>query len=864
MNTENSLVSIIVRTKDRPKLLKRALQSIAAQTYRPIEVVLVNDGGCDLDIEEIRNILNDVSLNYICLEKKTGRAHAGNIGMENVQGQYIGFLDDDDIFYKEHISVLVNLLQKYDYKVGYTDAHIAFLQFSPESKEIVTTDKRVFTSKDFSYSELLIDNYIPLMSILFSKDILKKFHGFDEKFEIYEDWDLLIRIAENCPFYHVEKVTAEYLQWSNTLQIAQASMFANEAREIHREIISKHKEKFTSDIIGGLVQNRRELREQKHKLTNLESIVQEREHKLTNLESLLQEQEGRLADLEGIKLSLERTLQEQEGRLADLEGIKLSLERTLQERETTLERIYNSRGWKVLLFYYTLRDGLLPHNSKRRAFVKAVMKAIANPLKLLKNLNAMNIRKFFHYLKNADPSVLEYKINKKLSTKPVSNSDSSVLPYDAGIVNVPLEPNSILLMGSFPSNSHDDSIYPGRIKSLMKSLRELNYNINLLNQSNNVEEYLKTYGGRFAFVLGIGAEYCYNYFPFVRAYAPNSKLIYHAMDLQDTIFTTELLNALISDSIIVDNEDRKQSLLQRNPALPIEVIPDTPDMQNNIERLLSNLREKERNREVRYEGEKLIEASWEEPVCGEEDREGTGENLGTKSVLAIGIYLANQENTVEHIIEQMNRSKRYHVVQKWIALRGDPPSENIKAVTFMKIDKALPKFQLLNKILSGEELDKYSYIVISDDDITLPNNFLDGFLFLQEKYNFALAQPARTHNSYIDHPFVEQFDGLKARRTRFVEIGPVFSIRKDVFPLLLPFDENSSMGWGYDFVWPCLVEDGELRMGIIDAMPVEHSIRKPMQNYNYEDVNKIMKDYLSKTRHLDKNEAFRILESYAS
>jgi hypothetical protein len=97
-----------------------------------------------------------------------------------------------------------------------------------------------------------------------------------------------------------------------------------------------------------------------------------------------------------------------------------------------------------------------------------------------------------------------------------------------------------------------------------------------------------------------------------------------------------------------------------------------------------------------------------------------------------------------------------------------------------------------------------------------------------------------------------------------VEIGPVFSIRKDVFPLLLPFDENSSMGWGYDFVWPCLIEDGELRMGIIDAMPVEHSIRKPMQNYNYEDVNKIMKDYLSKTRHLDKNEAFRILESYAS
>jgi glycosyltransferase involved in cell wall biosynthesis len=60
----NPLVSIIIRTKDRPKLFKRALQSIAEQTCRPIEVVLVNDGGCDLDIEELKTILGDVSLNY--------------------------------------------------------------------------------------------------------------------------------------------------------------------------------------------------------------------------------------------------------------------------------------------------------------------------------------------------------------------------------------------------------------------------------------------------------------------------------------------------------------------------------------------------------------------------------------------------------------------------------------------------------------------------------------------------------------------------------------------------------------------------------------------------------------------------------
>ena len=122
MNKENRLVSIIVRTKDRPKLLKRALQSIVVQTYRPVEVVLVNDGGCDLDIEELKGILDDIALNYIRLEKNTGRAHAGNVGIEKAKGHYIGFLDDDDEFYPEHLVTLVSFLEHNDYEVAYTDS----------------------------------------------------------------------------------------------------------------------------------------------------------------------------------------------------------------------------------------------------------------------------------------------------------------------------------------------------------------------------------------------------------------------------------------------------------------------------------------------------------------------------------------------------------------------------------------------------------------------------------------------------------------------------------------------------------------------------------------------------------------------
>jgi glycosyltransferase involved in cell wall biosynthesis len=132
MNTENPLVSIIVRTKDRPQLLKKAIKSIAAQTYRPIEVVLVNDGGCGLDIEEIKGLLCDIALNYVSLEKNTGRAHAGNVGIENANGEYIGFLDDDDEYYPEHLETLVFFPERSAYKVVYTAVEMVEKTFNKD------------------------------------------------------------------------------------------------------------------------------------------------------------------------------------------------------------------------------------------------------------------------------------------------------------------------------------------------------------------------------------------------------------------------------------------------------------------------------------------------------------------------------------------------------------------------------------------------------------------------------------------------------------------------------------------------------------------------------------------------------------
>jgi hypothetical protein len=101
-----------------------------------------------------------------------------------------------------------------------------------------------------------------------------------------------------------------------------------------------------------------------------------------------------------------------------------------------------------------------------------------------------------------------------------------------------------------------------------------------------------------------------------------------------------------------------------------------------------------------------------------------------------------------------------------------------------------------------------------------------------------------------------------ARRTRFVEIGPVVSFHRSVFPLVFPFDLTSPMGWGYENVWSYQLAKRGLRMGIIDAAPVDHSIRPPVANYSWSSGDAGREALLGRREHLTIDECMRVLEAF--
>jgi hypothetical protein len=89
-------VSVVIRTKNRPALLEEAIRSVRATDY-PCEIVVVNDGGAPLDLNGAKLVQHETS---------RGRAEAGNTGVRTASNAFVVFLDDDDLFYPEHLATL--------------------------------------------------------------------------------------------------------------------------------------------------------------------------------------------------------------------------------------------------------------------------------------------------------------------------------------------------------------------------------------------------------------------------------------------------------------------------------------------------------------------------------------------------------------------------------------------------------------------------------------------------------------------------------------------------------------------------------------------------------------------------------------
>jgi glycosyltransferase involved in cell wall biosynthesis len=196
-------ISIIVRTVNRTEFLREAMQSLANQTLQDFEVVVVDmsNGAANEVITQFSERLPSVL--HTQPEQLLNRPAASNFGIRCATANRITILDDDNLFDPNQVEILVRGLEETGADLVYTGVRRTTYN---DAGELV--DLKIW-HEPYDFAKLLTRNYIHGVGTAFRKDAWERIGGFDERFAVYEDYDILLRIATTGRIERLPEITGE-------------------------------------------------------------------------------------------------------------------------------------------------------------------------------------------------------------------------------------------------------------------------------------------------------------------------------------------------------------------------------------------------------------------------------------------------------------------------------------------------------------------------------------------------------------------------------------------------------------------------------------------------------------------------------
>lgn len=208
---DKPLISVIIPSYNRPALLSRAVESVIGQDYPNVEIIVVDDAS-EKDISSALERYPQVKL--IENSENKGPCYSRNKGLENANGYYVNFLDDDDILLPGKLEKQVACFERSeDKKLGMVTCH--------SKDERSGRQKIKYNRVRGNIYKQLLERYAVsgTETLLFKIEAVKKVAGFDEELESSQEYDLLIRLAEDYTIDYVDEILTREFRSSNQISV---------------------------------------------------------------------------------------------------------------------------------------------------------------------------------------------------------------------------------------------------------------------------------------------------------------------------------------------------------------------------------------------------------------------------------------------------------------------------------------------------------------------------------------------------------------------------------------------------------------------------------------------------------------------
>lgn len=204
-------ISVIIPAYNSEKTIQKTIESILNQTFTDFELIIINDGSQDYTLDIVSRF-HDPRIKVFSYENAGGNV-SRNRGLKQALGEFVSFLDADDLWTPDKLRDQLQALQEN------TDAQVAYswTDYINENGEIFLSGTHITADGDV-YEKLLVNNFLENGSNpLIRKEALLQLGGFDESLEAAQDWDMWLRLAAQYSFVAVPKVQILYRVSNNSL-----------------------------------------------------------------------------------------------------------------------------------------------------------------------------------------------------------------------------------------------------------------------------------------------------------------------------------------------------------------------------------------------------------------------------------------------------------------------------------------------------------------------------------------------------------------------------------------------------------------------------------------------------------------------